>query len=71
MIYDLQIVQYQQLISVLNKSKSAYAPNQDHEIACEGYENLINNINIVDQFLAATRDLKQDFVSKDKVELLE
>lgn len=30
MVYDLQIIQYQHLISLLNKSKSAYAPNQDH-----------------------------------------
>lgn len=71
MIYDLQIVQYQQLISVLNKSKSAYAPNQDHEIACEGYENLINNIIIVDHFIGSTKDLKQEFVSKEKAEVLE
>lgn len=64
MIFDIQLTQYQQLISVLNKTKSAYAPNQDHEISCEGYENLINNIIIIDQVIHATKDLRQEFVSK-------
>lgn len=64
MIYDIQLTQYQHLISILNKTKSAYAPNQDHEINCEGYENLINNIIILDQLINSTKDLRQEFVSK-------
>lgn len=71
MIYDLQLIQYQHLAALLSKSKSAYAPSQDHEISCEGYEQLINNLVIIDQLINSTKDLRIEFVSKDKTEILE
>lgn len=71
MLYDLQILLFQKLnmlLSSQNKNKTnynaAYAPEE--EINLGDNDNLINNIVLIDQLLANTKDLKQEYLNMNK-----
>lgn len=70
MIYDVQIALYSQLSQILSKSKVLYSPSSENEINIEGQENLLNNIAVVQHLIASSKDLKINFMGKDKVNFL-